>query len=34
MAYPAEQYRAMLAVPDEVVTASASHAEPPVPALA
>ena len=34
MAYPAEQYQAMLAVPDEVITATASHVEPPVPALA
>ncbi|MES2344300.1 MAG: VOC family protein [Pseudomonadota bacterium] len=32
MAYPEAQYRAMLAVPDEVITASASYTEPPVPA--
>ncbi len=34
MAYPEEQYQAMLAVPDEVITATGSHAQPPVPALA
>lgn len=34
MAYAEEQYRAMLAVPDEVITATGSHAQPPVPALA
>lgn len=32
MAYPEAQYRGMLAVPDEVITASASYTEPPVPA--
>lgn len=30
MAYPAEVYAKMMAVPDEVLTASASYAEPPV----
>lgn len=34
MSYPEAQYRAMLAVPDEVLTASASYSEPPVPAHA
>lgn len=32
MAYPPEQYRRMLATPDEVIAQLASHAEPPVPA--
>lgn len=32
MAYPEEVYRKMLEMPDEVVTASASFGEPPVPA--
>ncbi|KRB52895.1 MAG: VOC family protein [Pseudomonadota bacterium] len=31
LAYPEDQYRAMLAVPDEVLTGSASYTEPPVP---
>lgn len=30
MAYPKEAYLRMIAVPDEVITASASYAEPPV----
>jgi hypothetical protein len=30
MAYPPETYAKMMAVPDEVLTASASYAEPPV----
>src|SRR5690606_25358583 len=32
MAYPEEDYRAMVALPDDVVTESASYAEPPVSA--
>lgn len=32
MAYPEGMYKAMLAAPDEAITASASYAEPPVPA--
>lgn len=32
MAYPKEVYLRMLAAPDEMITASASYAEPPVPA--
>jgi catechol 2,3-dioxygenase-like lactoylglutathione lyase family enzyme len=32
MPYPPEQYKRMLATPDEVITQVASHAEPPVPA--
>jgi catechol 2,3-dioxygenase-like lactoylglutathione lyase family enzyme len=30
MPYPPEQYAVMVSVPDEVITASASHPEPPV----
>lgn len=31
MAYPEEDYRKMVALPDDVVTASASYPDPPVP---
>jgi hypothetical protein len=34
LAYPKEAYLKMLAVPDEVLTATASYAEPPVKAPA
>ena len=34
MNYPAANYAKMMAVPDDVLTASASWAEPPVPAVA
>jgi hypothetical protein len=32
MFYPEKVYRDILATPDEVITESASYAEPPVPA--
>ncbi len=32
MAYPAENYKMMLSVPDEALAAMADHSEPPVPA--
>jgi hypothetical protein len=32
MPYPLEQYKQMLATPDEIITKLASYVEPPVPA--
>lgn len=34
MAYPPDDYEAMMAIPDDVLTAAASYSEPPVPAAA